>query len=1302
MVIECLELSPAKARDLQSTSTLEQFMAKLCLHHQRQIVDALGFLQTEVNAISSSSMSPASASKPTCSVERKALPVSSRTLSLETPAKGWTGQKPSFASTPKGTVERREDITTRCSRLSAPEQISGIAVSLNVSEVAGPVLGHGKDSKALATPLRSTGDSEGKRLGDHAPLKIKIMKTNNQDNKLSCVLTTAIPACVGTVDERQGNINVSTRADSHGAGIASSVKRQDHASHKTTARQRVSFGQTKDKPVKQSPLQKTPNTLAPVFPRTARKTIKGSYHLPSSMCNFVTDPDLGHCDIVYINKPITECFQERQHSLLPRRNARKSTRGHMYVEEMWELKTVRTLARKCVRDDRDYCSAPMPESITVVAPKQLLGKPEGVPLVDMPFAGAFEEALSQKTPLKIPTEMVAPVEVEASAASGSAVELIVETSQTDQSQREEQTAPPPQSPPTEEDRVGTISALPRQSLAPEDNSPQSLVATADQCLNNEILLNGDPKQAETESDLNPEQNKVLEEPDLVKSKLNRIPESQNIILETQQEVSETPFLESPTSMETVAAEVGAGSVVHAEPQDSQSLVDLKGSEDRSRKEKAETEKPTESKESNRLSISSSSVRPGRMPLRSESSKADMPNQSVTHATPMTAVESRKSVLRTQTSPVLSASALVKVEKGSELVSPNKLKSPMRHSSPIKMKPAKRIKSPQRDSPLLACSPLPSCSVMPLLLPKLEPAVQSRHKFLELLDMEENQQKMTMLNNRFDKMHRGWVQMDKDGHPAPRHKKKGDRQAAIWKSKRRVRKPKSSEHQRFSLVQMLFKNDLDLASICRWYMESTETQSLVIVKKVNTRLPSETQLLFPGMSQRPSQGIFPSLQAERLKKHLKKFAIASPVKSNPKNQKLIAKALAQEVSTSSPRGKEKRELTTATRISTKAYLNSAEAQVPPNDGQKASAKAKNPTSARILRKYSNLREKMQGQQSSKNPKAATSTELKASKSKPSKPPSKKVTKPSNTKLTKPPKLKPVAARTKKISASGKSVKELRVVKTGRAQPSPSRKNLSKAGVQKRSLKTSKNSRSLRVLSKKGIALTQSSPQRVVDSKVQKNTYATANSPKTDANKKQVPVEKCSGVDKTIPTKVDEMKVQTKRLSQSRAFQTKVPESKDAEGNGPESAVETQPNMGVKTPGTPDQVLTRSQRKIDATPPRSVSLSSSPKPATKKANEATSLPSGTHKGVVKRALDPTQTVSTSPMPAIKRANEPVQIVTPKGATKRAVETVQTGSASPKPSTKRASEPGQSGTPKAATKRTEGSPQTPAKRTRISLNK
>uniref|UniRef100_A0A4W5MNW4 Uncharacterized protein n=1 Tax=Hucho hucho TaxID=62062 RepID=A0A4W5MNW4_9TELE len=1696
-------------------------MTKLCLHHQRQIVDALGFLQTEVKAISPTSASLASASKPSCSMEHGALQGPSPAPCLQTPERERTGQKLPLASTPKGSTEGQE-------RLVAPEQT---AVLRNVSGAAGPALDlrkHGPgESKVLATLFRSADDSVSKRLSDHAPLKIKIMKSSSlaDGKKLSCVLTTSLPAGAGTLEEMQGISDSSTRADTYSAGQGSSVKRHDHADRST--RQRGSFEHTKDTLVKQSPPEKTPNNIPPVSPGTARKTIKGSsYHRPrdtSSVCRFVTDPDLGHCDIVYIDKPITECFRERQHRLLPRRNARKSTRGHMYVEEMWELKTVRTLAKTSVRNDGGNCPAPMPEVITLVTPKQVLGKPEGVPLVDMPFVGGFMEMVSQKTPSELPAESELAGDVEAAAASASEMALIVETSQTDQSQCKEQTAPPPpsQSPPVDnEQSTGTNPEQARQSVAPEDNLVQTEVETADQNVNsmhNYIVLSENPEQVLMGKDVNSSQEKTSEEAELVRDILQSVPEGQKVVSETQQEsASLTPSLESTEDKEVVSAdavdkeqaeplelqisddqkpsegsggEAKAGMEVPTEseriavqetgkvepdlapgdgnnvPEENKTHVDssskkvskavekelplrrsekqgiparvipsrvkeaavidtesmvicgyvngrpighsdrclrerpakttpestptktkrptkaslkqteshsenvseipqvspetpltpipagenvkspsskrltkaslkqsekcsenmpevpqvslpsaevikspvsirpkrtpktkitqnlpdtqtpaeasqnmsdtrtpiapitasqsipdtpqvpdtpvnssrspesrqplrsarlqqaaavasplvpvaspldpgasppvegavtfivapeqstsiplpstelnpplpiaspllpivshifpsshqnsavtqssaelkvqkaqpapkakpsetektaeetrvqtrpklrssmmvakeveivesqqvssedsaltegtsikksvaqkqssplkskrtlkkdgesskltfLKNSEEPTLLKKAEAptsmDNKTSSEDSSRSSISSASDKPGRMPLRSESSKTDVASQSITPATPPTPVENRKSALRVQRSPTPSTSASITAEKLSEVASPIRLKSPVRLPSPIRFKPERIIKSSLRDSPLLVSSPLPSSSVTPLL-PKLELPVQTRHKFLELLDIEENQQKISSLNTRFDKMQRGWVQMDKEGHPTPRHKNKADRQAAIWKSKRRVRKPKSSDHQRYSLVQMLFKNDLDLASICHWYMESTETQSLVIVKKVNTRLPSETQLLFPGMSQRPSQGVFPSLQAERLKKHLKKFAMASPVKSNPKSQKLIAKALEQEVSTSIPKGKEKRELTTATRISTKAYVSSAEAQAQPADGQKASAKAKNPASARILRKYSNIREKMQGQQSSKTPKGAPRKELEASKVKPSKPP--------KTKLAKPSKLKPAMAQRQKLSISGdKSVKEPSVVKTEQAQPSPSRKTPAKSAVLERSVKICSSSRTLRDLSRKESASPQRSPQRVMTPKAQKNTPAPATVPKTDFNKQQVVAEK-AGVDKTMATKAGQTKGQTKRPSQSRISETKVTESKGTESNGAESAAETpQQSMDVKTPGS-DQVLTRSQRKMEATPPPSVPQSASPKPGTKKANEPAQ--SGTPKGATKRALEPTHIVSTSPKPAIKRANEPAQ----------------------------------SGTPKGATKRSQDSPQTPAKRTRTSLQK
>uniref|UniRef100_A0A8C7KTC1 Uncharacterized protein n=2 Tax=Oncorhynchus kisutch TaxID=8019 RepID=A0A8C7KTC1_ONCKI len=1521
-----------------------------------------------------------------------------------------------MASTPKGLVEGGETVGTRSSRLAAPEQTPETDVSRNVSVALDFRKSGPEESKALANLLRSTEDGESKPLRDHAPLKIKIMKSSSlaDGKKLSCVLTTSLPALAGTMDKQQGNSDSSIRADSYSDGPSSSVKRHNDVNH--PIRQRGSFGRTRDTLVKQSPPQKTPTTIPPVSPRTARKTLKGSsYHRPrdaSSLCQFVTDPDLGHCDIVYIDKPITDCFQKWQHRRFPRNNARKSTRGHMYVEEMWELKTVRTLARKSARNYSGNSLTPMPDLNTLVTPKQLLGKPEGVPLVDMPFIEGILETVSQRrlsvAPDSLsrtvvetahqdlnsvindivlsesPEQVVMGKDVNPSHKTSEEAELVQDQLQTvpegqnvisDTQQKESESPSPsmestgnkeenevvnasaigkeqaeplePQSPgdqkpsegsggevgtevPTESERMevqetgkvepdwapGDGNNVPEEKRTDADlfskkadeavvkQSPSRCsekqgiparvipskvketavietenmiicgyvngrpIEQSDRCLRERPAKNTPEstpmktkrptktslKQSEKPSEKMPEIPQVSCPPaELIKISVfkhptksfkatqnlpdtktpveasqitsdARAPITARLSIPVTPPVADTPidstrnpeprhplrsarlqqrgavaspplpvappplpvappplpvaqpplpvaspplpvapaplpvasaplpvapaplpvaspplpvaspllpvaslllpvasppllvavtFIVPPepstslplpcikfnpplpvaspllpivpsavtqsseelkvaraqpapkpkpskthkTAVETrvqtrpklrssmvvvakeveevvslqVSNEVSAltegTSIKKSEAQAHSSplrhkiipqkkgeqskctpsegepskLTSLKNSEEPTLLKKAEAPTSMDSKirsgDFSKSSISSALDRPGRMPLRSESSKTEVASHSITPTIPPTAVENRKSALRVQRSPMSSTSAPITAEKRSGVASSMRLKSPVRLSSPIqvKVKPERIIKSPLRDSPLLVSSPLPSSLDTPLLLPKQSP-VQSRHKFLELLDIEENQQKISTLNTRFDKMHRGWVQIDKEGQPTPRHKNKADRQAAIWKSKRRVRKPKSSEHQRYSLVQMLFKNDLDLASICRWYMESTETQSMVIVKKVNTRLLSETQLLFPGMSQGLSKGVFPSLQAERLKKHLKKFAIASPVKSNPKSQKLIAKALEQKVSTCTPKGKEKRELTTATRISTKAYLSSAEAQA--TDGQKASAKAKNPASARILRKYSNIREKMQGQQSSKKPKGAPRKVIKASKVKPSKAP--------KTKLTKPTKLKPATAQRQKLSVSGdKSVKEPSVVKTARAQSSPSRKTPVKAAVQERSVKTSSSSRTVRDLSRKESASPQRSTQRAMTPKAQKNTLAPSITPKTDSNKQQVGAEKAEV---------------EKRHSESRVSETKGRESKGVESKGSESEVESQQNMDVKTPGSPDQVLTRSQRKMEATPSPSITQSANSKPATKRSTEPAK--NKTLKAATKRSQESTQ--------------------------------------------------------------------------------
>uniref|UniRef100_UPI003AAD0872 uncharacterized protein n=1 Tax=Centroberyx gerrardi TaxID=166262 RepID=UPI003AAD0872 len=725
---ESPDLSVTKAKDLQSTSTLEQFMAKLCPHHQRQIVDALGFLQTEVKALASSSALQASNS--TSGIQGATC--SNATSSLDSPEKSCPELRLPIASTPK-----------------VPET----AISLKTSIIAGSPLdlrrpGSGS-IQALVTPIPDTLDAENNRHSDHAPLKMKIMKTSNlaDGKKMSCVLTTSLLTNSGTLEERQGNPDSPNRTEAHSARLSSSVKRHSQSGHAHQARQRDSLGHTKDTPAKPFSVHKTFNTIPPDSPRTARKTIRGSSdHRPrDSACRVIADPDLGHCDIVYIDKPITECLREQQRHMLPRRNARKSTRGHMYVEEMWELKTVRTLAG---RNEKGNCPNPMPELITLVTPKQVLAKPDGVPPVDMPLAGGCGETISQQMPTEESDEREIPGTGDVVEAAASEPDLIVETSQTDQCQSKEQSAPPsPLSSPTEKIETD-VNADVVQDVTTDSGQTGESGESVDQAPFEAEKDNQEPEEALNES--------------------------------TEQVVAET--IVEPSEIDTID---------EAEPQ----LVSAEAQSSESEQHQSDTLVP----------------------------------------------------------PVVNT-----VEEETE---------------------------------------------------------------------------------------------EKTGE--------------------------SKEDEQAQELQLETQNDSDNFEVTEKSSTTSPAEEEIVtgqeintVEPVNSVAPVETEDDDEGTS----QGVFPSLQAERLKKHLKKFAIASPVKSNPKSQKLIAKALEQEANV--VKGKEKRELPNATQTLTKPYCSSVEAQVPIREAQKASAKSKNPASARILRKYSNIREKMQVQQSNVRLKEAPAKRLKA--------------------------------------------------------------------------------------------------------------------------------------------------------------------------------------------------------------------------------------------------------------------------------------------------------------------------------------
>ncbi|XP_034008427.1 uncharacterized protein wu:fc17b08 isoform X3 [Trematomus bernacchii] len=1560
----------AKATDLQSTSTLERFMAKLCTQHQRQIVDAIGFLQTEVKALASSntqnvSNSPSGIQGSACSTSK------SNEL---TPKKSCPELKFPSESTPKSEVQ---DMSYSIPSIHAIGKVPNNAVLLKTS--TGPALdlrtpGSGSN-QALVTPTANPLDSENNRHGDHAPLKMKIMASNvAAGKKLSCVLNASLSSQSDTLEDRQGNSNSSNRTES--ARLSSSMKRHTQTSHAHHVRQRDSLGHAKDK---QANLFSLHMSIPSDSPRTARKTVRSSsdHGIRDSTCKALTDPDLGLCDIVFIDKPITECFKEQRRGMLPRRNARKSTRGHLYSDEIWELKTVRTLA------GRGNCPNPMPDMITLVTPKQMLSKPEGVPYVDMPFAGAGRETMSQQMSREVSNESVIPGTGDMVEVAASEEDVIVEHSQTDRCQSKEQLVPSSlmRSPKeniemnmntdvemdTSADSVETtgieklVSQAPFEAEpfnehepqedmheSPEQIATETVVGPLEDNITNEDepqlsldgLHNSEPVlkqisapspvaqveeeinenkgeeiQDEKSQDLQPETEKhndnfnVIEKSNITDlaaepvdkelemntseatdcvvpletegdndedvstksldalskelppwrrkkgtaaspSKLIReadavvvgfvngrpisasdrslrrrsnnatsptktpVKTSQNVDIKTlvdsavenkhsEEHLAETdiavksidttpeiqkdkepssappssptstfppktkltrkqkrdkdglsvlseqrqlrskgtpvsppeskaaisspkptathalpstetlPCLPLPSSLpvtspppiessspeqskkntvpvpETLAednidntvpvpetlAEDNIDNTVpvpetlaednidnsqqeETTPEEIQNIIEENTSQanekppstnavvESSENEKqplvvssplkiespVTTEMPTQitpitskrvlRKEAQASDVAlpqksnveplgdksasgdeSSSDKPARMPLRSES-KIEMP-PTITHSSP---VDNKKLALRSQRLAVPSTSATV-AGRQTDL------------ASPIRIIPEKATKAQMKPLSVAVVPEFPQSSALPINTPRSQPPKQT-NRFLENLNGEENQHLITNLNIKYDKMQKGWVQLDKEGQPATKYKNKSDRQAAIWKSKRRARKSKSSDHQKYSPFQMLFVKGFNLSSICHWYLETTETKSLVIVKKVNTRLPSETQLCFHSASSSgASQGIFPSLQAERLKKHLKKFAIASPVKSNPKSQKLIARAL----EANAVKVKERGELPSSTQTA------KACAQ---GESQKASGKSKNPASARILKKYSNIREKMQVQQTNVRLKEASKT-LKNNNMK------KLDTKKSAAKSN----VKPSTKAQRSALPVGKKMKAS-AAKMERRKTLAGRKT-TKPPVQQRAVKAQGSSRASRDATKK-VKMPKRSSQRLGSPKVSGHNPGDKSKSKAD-NKKQTEAERVD-VEKAPLNKVSPSKTLAKETSQSTVAVIK----------GAEKADETpRPSVDGKAPTSPDQVLTRSQRKMEVAVP----LSGGPSQAAKKAAKSMKTQNASSKAVKK---------SERPMLMRRGAKGRQTAVLPRSVTKSA--------------TKRAREP----------------LKTPAKRTRTSLSK
>ncbi|XP_054546281.1 ligand-dependent corepressor isoform X2 [Talpa occidentalis] len=237
---------------------------------------------------------------------------------------------------------------------------------------------------------------------------------------------------------------------------------------------------------------------------------------------------------------------------------------------------------------------------------------------------------------------------------------------------------------------------------------------------------------------------------------------------------------------------------------------------------------------------------------------------------------------------------------------------------------------------------------------VDTVVDEQPKFVEWCAEEENQELIANFNAQYMKVQKGWIQLEKESQPTPRARNKSDKLKEIWKSKKRSRKCRGSlEVQKFSPVQMLFMTNFKLSNVCKWFLETTETRSLVIVKKLNTRLPGDIPPVKHPLQKFSPSSLYPSsLQAERLKKHLKKFPGATPARNNWKTQKLWAKFRENPDQVEPEDGSD---------VSFSPNTEDIIEEVKEGRNSHPPTNSPTPASTRILRKYSNIRGKLRAQQ-----------------------------------------------------------------------------------------------------------------------------------------------------------------------------------------------------------------------------------------------------------------------------------------------------------------------------------------------------
>ncbi|XP_072665584.1 ligand-dependent nuclear receptor corepressor-like protein isoform X5 [Canis lupus baileyi] len=163
-------------------------------------------------------------------------------------------------------------------------------------------------------------------------------------------------------------------------------------------------------------------------------------------------------------------------------------------------------------------------------------------------------------------------------------------------------------------------------------------------------------------------------------------------------------------------------------------------------------------------------------------------------------------------------------------------------------------------------------LIPISEVSLDPIISSNPLLRWWAASTSNDSLLEELNNRFEQITNAWVQVSGDEAENCVHKKREHVENDNFK----IANPLETclLELEVSPVKMLFRKKYDLNELCIWFMQTTETQSLSLVRKANARNPLEvinTRGIKLGTK-------YSNFNTSPFRKHFKKFALSSPSKS----------------------------------------------------------------------------------------------------------------------------------------------------------------------------------------------------------------------------------------------------------------------------------------------------------------------------------------------------------------------------------------------------------------------------------------